>query len=84
MKSLFEKLYINLATGDISVVQIQHIREKWDSLFIKILLSLSLDQQEFAKCLGDMENRVTIFDFYLHLFRHFANIFSEKMQGKFY
>lgn len=84
VKSLFEKLHRNLATGDIPVVQLQHIREKWDSHVIKILLSLSLDQQSFAKFLSDMENRVIIFNFYLHLFRHFADTFSEKMQGKFY
>ena len=84
MKSLFEQLHRNLTTGNIPVEQVQHVREKWDSHVIKILASLSLEQQMFAKGLCDMENSVTIFNFYLHLFRHFANTFSEKMQGRFY
>ena len=84
LKSLFEKLHKNLASGDILVVQLQHIREKWDSHVIKILQSLSLDQYSFAKYLSDMENRVTIFNFYLYLFRYFADTFSTKMQGRLY
>ena len=83
MKNVFVKLHENLATGDVVVLQLQNVREKWDYV-IQILQSLSLDQLSYAKLLENMESRVNIFTFYSYLLRHFTDMFPQKLEGKFY
>ena len=83
VKNIFAELHDNLATGDVLVLQLQNVREKWEHV-IQILQSLSLDQLSFAKVLENMESRVNIFTFYSYLLRHFADMFPQKLQGGFY
>ena len=81
IKELFEKLQEDIVSGDISVMQLQLLRKKWESHIIKILLPISLDQYYFQKCLKDLENNFAIFKIYFHLLKHFAETFAEKLQG---
>ena len=81
VKMIFERVQQDIADGDISVAQLQLLRKKWDSAVIKILLSTSLDKDYFKKCIDELENRVAIFNFFAHLLKHFAQIFSGKLQG---
>ena len=81
IKKIFEKLQQDIAIGNISVTQLRLLRKKWESAVIKILLPISLNKDYFKKCLDELEIRVTIFNFLAHLLKHFAKIFSGKLQG---
>ena len=81
IKELFEKLLEDIISGNISVMQLQLLRKKWESHIVKILLPISLNQFYFQKCLKDSENSFSIFNLYFHLLKHFAETFAEKLQG---
>ena len=81
VKEIFHRVQEDIAIGNISVTQLQLLREKWDSIVIKILLPICLNQDNFRKCLDALENRVAVFNLFSHLLRHFALTFSGKVQG---
>lgn len=81
VKEIFHRVQEDIAIGNISVTQLQLLREKWDSIVIKILLPIRLNQDCFKKCLDALENRVAVFNLFSYLLRHFALTFSGKLQG---
>ena len=79
VKDIFEDTHKKIVSGDVTVEELQHVHDQWDTHVVKMLVAISIDQHQFLNDLRIALERLSVFKLYLFLLKEFTHSFVNSM-----